>query len=214
MGVLISPSILSADFSQLGHEIARVEKAGADRLHLDVMDGHFVPNLTFGAPVIEWLRPLTTLPMEAHLMIQNPDQYLDDFIKAGVNDILVHPNTCPNLNQTLARINEAGIGAGLVVNPKESADIIGPYLDRLSQVLVMTVEPGFGGQSFMGDMLPKIQSIKELIAGRPIDLSVDGGISSTTAPAVLEAGATILVAGSAIFKPGDMAQHIKDLRGN
>lgn len=214
MGVLISPSILSSDFSQLGQEIIRAEKAGADRLHLDIMDGHFVPNLTFGAPVIEWLRPLTRLPLEAHLMIKNPDQYLDDFIKAGVDDILVHPCTCPDLNQTIRRIKLAGRGAGLVVNPKESPDILTPYLDTISQVLVMTVEPGFGGQAFMTDMLPKIIQIKKMIGNRPIDLSVDGGITPITAPDVRLAGATILVAGSAVFKPGDMNKHIKDLRGN
>lgn len=205
--VLIAPSILSADFARLGAEIAAVAAAGADFIHVDVMDGHFVPNLTIGPMVVKAVRSATDLPFDVHLMISPVDPYIDEFVAAGANILTVHPEAGPHLHRTLQAIKAAGVKAGAALNPATPASVIEPVIDDLDLVLVMSVNPGFGGQSFISSQLRKIEAVRKMIdrTGRDIHLEVDGGVNADTAPKVISAGADVLVAGSAVFRGGEDA---------
>jgi ribulose-phosphate 3-epimerase len=213
----ISPSILSADFAKLGEEVRAIDEAGADWIHIDVMDGHFVPNLTIGPGVVKALRPHTKKPFDVHLMISPVDNFLDAFAEAGADVITVHPEAGPHLHRTVQRVKGLGKKAGVSLNPATPVDALDYVLDDLDLVLVMSVNPGFGGQKFISSQLKKIEEIAELIRGRGLDvvLEVDGGIDAETARLAVDAGATVLVAGTAAFKGGasDYADNIKALRG-
>ena len=205
--VAIAPSILAADFARLGEEIAAVTDAGADYIHVDVMDGHFVPNLTIGPAVVKAVRSASALPFDVHLMISPVDPYIDAFADAGADILTVHPEAGPHLHRTLQRIRGAGIKAGVALNPGTPASVVEPVIDDLDLVLVMSVNPGFGGQKFIPSQLRKIEAVRTLIdkSGRDILLEVDGGVDPETAPRAIAAGATMLVAGSAVFRGGPQA---------
>jgi len=211
---LISPSILSADFARLADAVQQVEAAGADWIHVDVMDGHFVPNLTVGPPMVEALRKVTTLPLDVHLMMTNPDEFIPEFAKAGADILTVHVETCPHLHRTVQSIKEQNVKAGVSLNPATSATTLEHILGDVDLVLVMSVNPGFGGQNFIDGTLDKIRQIRTMIntsKGSPY-LEVDGGITVSNVASVLKAGANVLVAGSAIFGSSNMTDTIRQLR--
>lgn len=210
--VLIAPSILSADFGRLKEEVAALDKAGADLIHCDVMDGKFVPNLTFGAVIIKSVRANTHLPLDVHLMIENPDIMLETFAKAGADILTVHAEACPHLDRTLSKIKELGCKVGVSLNPATSEDVLQYVLDKIDVILIMTVNPGFGGQSFITSQLDKIARVKELIGSRNIKIEVDGGINPLTAAECVAAGADILVAGTTVFDGSDYRKNIESLR--
>jgi len=215
--VRIAPSILSADFAQLGEEVRRIEAAGADWVHIDVMDGHFVPNLTIGPMVVKALRPHSTLPFDVHLMISPVYHFLDAFAAAGADIITVHPEAGPHIHRSVQHIKSLGKQAGVSLNPATPAKMLDYLIDDIDLVLVMSVNPGFGGQSFISSQLRKIEAVRKMIdkSGRDIRLEVDGGIDAATAPLAIAAGADVLVAGTATFKggPAAYADNIKRLRG-
>ena len=210
----IAPSILSADFARLGEEVKAVEKAGADYIHVDVMDGHFVPNITIGPLVVEGVHKVTDLPLDVHLMIENPDQYINDFAKAGADIITVHTEAVNHLHRSVQLIREAGCSTGVSLNPATPLEEIEYVLEDLDMVLIMSVNPGFGGQKFIPGVLPKIKKLREMInkRGLNIDIEVDGGVNSKTIGDVSAAGANIFVAGSAIFNTNDYAAAIRAIR--
>ncbi|MBO8162336.1 MAG: ribulose-phosphate 3-epimerase [Brevibacillus sp.] len=214
--VKIAPSILSADFARLGSEIQEVERGGADWIHVDVMDGHFVPNITIGPLVVEAIRPVTKLPLDVHLMIEEPDRYIPQFAKSGADLISVHQEACRHLHRTVHLIKDQGIKAGVVLNPATPLVTIESILEDVDLVLLMTVNPGFGGQSFIPGVLPKVRELRRLLDQRGlghVEIEIDGGVNPKTARLCEQAGATVLVAGSAVFNEPDRAKAIAAIRG-
>ena len=211
--IIVAPSILAADFSRLSDEIHRVEAAGADWIHCDIMDGHFVDNISFGPEIVRIVRALTSLPLDVHLMIEHPDHYVPRFVKAGANSITVHVEREANhdVGKTLRQIQDAGCRAGLTLNPETPFDLIEPFLHKIDLLLIMTVHPGFGGQPFRADQMQKVKRARSL--NREINIEVDGGINAKTAKLSIEDGANVLVAGTSIFHSNDYAKAIRELRG-
>ena len=212
--VIVAPSILAADFSRLADEIHRVEAAGADWIHCDIMDGHFVDNISFGPEMVTIVRGLTSLPLDVHLMIEHADHYVPRFVKAGANSITVHvePEAKHDVENTLKQVRDIGCRAGLTLNPETPFDLIEPFLHKIDLLLIMTVHPGFGGQSFRADQMEKVKRARSL--NRKLDIEVDGGINADTARISIENGANVLVAGTSIFHSPDYAKAIRDLRGD
>ena len=213
--IKIAPSILSADFSNLKKEIQEVEKGGADWIHVDVMDGRFVPNITMGPLVVDAIRPHTDLPLDVHLMIEEPDRFIADFVKAGADLISVHQEACPHLHRTVSYVKEQGVKAGVVINPATPVQMLEPILPEVDLVLLMTVNPGFGGQTFIQNVLPKIRDVRQMLDEHNrmhVDIEVDGGIQPETARLAVEYGANVLVAGSAVFGQKKRAEAIKAIR--
>lgn len=214
--VKIAPSILSADFARLGEEIQDVERGGADWIHVDVMDGHFVPNITIGPLIVDAIRPVTKLPLDVHLMIEEPDRYIPPFAKSGADWITVHQEACRHLHRTIHLIKEQGVKAGVVLNPATPLVTIESMLPDLDMVLLMTVNPGFGGQKFIPSVVAKIRELRRLLDERGlghVEIEIDGGVNKETARQCIEAGATVLVAGNAVFNQPDRAQAIAAIRG-
>jgi ribulose-phosphate 3-epimerase len=214
MTIRIAPSILAADFGRLADEVARVEAAGADLLHVDVMDGHFVPNLTLGPVVVEALKRRTALPLDVHLMIQEPDRFLEAFVEAGASMITVHAEVLPHLHRTLVRLRQLGVKAGVALNPSTPVSVLADVVAEIDHVLVMSVNPGFTGQRFIPHSLQKVRAAHTLLAtaGSEAAIEVDGGVDASNAAALVAAGASILVAGAAIFRAPDLARAMRDLR--
>ncbi|MCM8794783.1 MAG: ribulose-phosphate 3-epimerase [Candidatus Omnitrophica bacterium] len=208
--ILVAPSILAADFGRLAEETLRMEKAGADWVHLDVMDGHFVPNLTIGPQVVGALRPVTKLPLDVHLMIEYPENYVGEFRKAGADRITVHAEACPNLKKVIRQIRMLGAKVGVALRPQTGIDVLKPCLGEIDLALMMTVNPGFGGQAFMPEVLPKIESLRKIYGGH---IQVDGGINHETARQTHDAGADVMVAGTYLFRAADAKQAIAALKG-
>ncbi|HEY3426401.1 MAG TPA: ribulose-phosphate 3-epimerase [Negativicutes bacterium] len=213
--IKIAPSILSANFAMLADDIHKVENAGADLLHIDIMDGHFVPNLTFGPPVVAAIRPITTLPFDVHLMVTNPQDLIEPFIQAGADILTIHVETAPHLHRLLQTIKEQGVKVGVSLNPSTPLSTVEEVLSDIDMVLLMSVNPGFGGQKFIPSILDKITRLKNIITTRnlTVDIQVDGGINVVTAKQVITAGANVLVAGSAVYGAPDIAEAIRLLRG-
>jgi len=212
--IKIAPSILSSDFSRLKDEIQAVEGAGADWLHIDVMDGHFVPNITIGPVVVEWVRKVTDLPLDVHLMITDPDKYAPEFIKAGADWISIHPETCKNPKASFKKIRELGAKASIAVNPDVPLERVEPYFPEIDMVLMMTVFPGFAGQAFIEDVLTKIEKVRRVVEQRKLSILIeaDGGIKADNIGRVVQAGAEVIVSGSGIFKTPDYADTIRRMR--
>jgi ribulose-phosphate 3-epimerase len=212
--VRIAPSILSADFGRLAEEVKAIESAGADYVHVDVMDGRFVPNITLGPVVVEAVKRATKLPLDVHLMIVEPEKYIDDFARAGANILTVHAEACPHLHRTLQQIRAAGVKPAVVLNPSTSLSAVEEVLEEVDMVLLMSVNPGFGGQSFIPRTVERVKQLRDRLNARKlnVDIEVDGGINPTTARQVRDAGADILVAGNAVFKAKDYAEAIRTLR--
>lgn len=213
--IKIAPSILSADFAKLGEEIKDVERGGADYIHVDVMDGHFVPNITIGPLIVEAIRPVTKLPLDVHLMIENPDLYIESFANAGADYITVHVEACKHLHRTIGLIKSLGVKAGVVLNPATPVNMIQHVIKDIDMVLLMSVNPGFGGQSFIPEVLPKIREVKAMAEqfNPMLEIEIDGGVNEETAKLCIEAGANVLVAGSAIYNKSDRKAAIAAIRG-